>query len=94
MQALAEYDTGICDCGFHQSITDNPANLLKIEERVCNVCVAAARYSRLQDYADEQASKQMGEVPPGAPAPGDGRKTYVVRDIAGEMARASRPRAH
>lgn len=87
MLALGQYEASVCDCGFHSSLTNDPANHFTFEERVCPVCRGSARYGRIQRAADELAMKQIGEnAPPATPHPTDGRKTFARQLGAHELA--------
>lgn len=79
LQALAVYESGICDCGHHASLTSDTANLFRLEERVCLVCKSTAQYARIQQAKDDEASKDS-DGKPAAPAkerPSDGRRSYI-----------------
>ena len=76
--ALATYEAGLCECGWHKDLTDDRSNHFTFDDRTCPVCKGTARWSRMQQAADEQAEKSMGEnAPPGAARPSDGRHTSV-----------------
>lgn len=77
--ALAIYDRGICECGYHSSLTSDPANQFEIQDRTCNVCGALARYSRIQQENDAEVERRAGgdKMPAKAPRPSDGRRTGV-----------------
>lgn len=82
------YEAELCACGFHSSLTD-PENghAFTFVERRCPVCAAAAKYGRIQDANDDAAAKAAGEnAPPTADKPGDGRRTFMRRMTAAEVA--------
>lgn len=94
MRAFAIYERGLCDCGFHMSLTEDRSNYFAIEERRCPVCASAAKYGRIQQDADDRAKKAQGEnPPPGSPQPGDGRTTYLRRMSPVEVAEKRARRA-
>lgn len=54
MQALAEYEAGVCSCGLHRSIADDdPA--FDLEDHVCPVCAALDREIRVRDKLEHEA---------------------------------------
>lgn len=76
--ALRAHDARVCECGIHEDVTGDPANLLTIDSRVCPICKALAVDQRVRDAADEKAMKAHGEnPPPSAPRPSDGRRTFI-----------------
>lgn len=78
MLDLGRYEAGVHDCGFHRSLTSDPANHFTPETDVCPVCKGYDQYRRIQQDADEQFRKNLGEKPPpGTPLPSDGRRTYM-----------------
>lgn len=78
MLALAQYEAGICGCGFHKSLTHDKANHFTWAEDTCPVCAGASRYMRRQAAEDEKAIEALGGDPsPLAPRPDDGRYTYT-----------------
>jgi hypothetical protein len=80
MRALGAYEGGICACGFHSSLTSDPANFFTFEDSRCNVCKEAARYARIQNAADDEDEKRAGDNPPvGRVKPADGRRTFLKR---------------
>lgn len=92
MLALAHYETGICECGFHSSLTSDPSNFFTIEESRCLVCKGAAVHSRIQHAADDEVIARMGEdPPPDRVRPDDGRRTYL-RPMTPDEAQAARAR--
>lgn len=94
MLALAVYEAGVCECGFHEDITSDPSNLLTIDSRVCPVCKSVAVHQRKQQAADEKAEKALGQdPPPGAPRPDDGRHEFVRPLTPEEAERAQAHRA-
>lgn len=85
--ALAVYEAGICSCGFHESLTSDKSNYFQPEHRVCPVCAAADKWSRITADADQQAAKARGDkAPPSLTHPEDGRKLYVRRLTEAEVA--------
>ena len=78
MLALEVYERGICECGFHEDLTDPAQHFYQIETRTCPVCAGTARYGRVQHDADEKQRKAFGDtMPPSTPDPADGRKTFI-----------------
>jgi hypothetical protein len=78
MLAYGQYEAGLCDCGYHESLATDPSNHFTFEEKVCPVCRGSARYGRIQQAADEAATKARGEhAPPAMPHPADGRRTFA-----------------
>ncbi len=74
--ALAQYESGVHECGFHWSLLEDKSNVFMPEHKVCPVCRGATRYARIQNKADEGARKQ-NENNPHAPDPADGRSLYM-----------------
>lgn len=80
MRGLVAYEAAICDCGFHSTLTHDPANFFTIDDDKCPVCATAARWSRMQAAADDEDKKRAGDNPPPHRAqPDDGRRTFVRR---------------
>lgn len=78
MYALAEFERGICACGFHSSLTDDRSNLFTFETKVCNVCAGWSKMGRMQAAQDAREEELLGEKPPpNATRAGDGRRTYM-----------------
>lgn len=72
------YEHGVCECGFHESLTTDRSNHFTFDVRECPVCKGAAKFARIQQHADEQADKRLGDDPPPTAArAGDGRRTYL-----------------
>lgn len=94
MRALTAYESGLCKCGFHSTLTNDRDNFFTFEDRRCPVCAASDRYARMQDASDEKAKKAAGEnPPPGSPQPGDGRLTFLRRMSDAEVAQARAKRS-
>jgi hypothetical protein len=77
--SLARYDGEVCQCGYHESMTADDANVWMPATRTCPVCAGLDQYRRQEHAADEEARKK-GEAekrPPRAPLPSDGRTTYM-----------------
>lgn len=88
MLALEVYERGICECGFHEDLTEPEQNFYQIETRTCPVCAGTARAKRVQNEADEKIRKRMGEnAPPATPDPADGRRTFVRPLTGAELER-------
>lgn len=84
--SLARFEQGVCDCGFHESLTSDLANHFTPVVKVCNVCKGLAPFLRKQDAEDERAVKALGETPdPLAPRPQDGRRMYTRMMSADEV---------
>lgn len=78
MRALYAYEAGLCECGWHESLTQDRTNHFTFEDKVCNVCAGSAQYARTLADRDQKHSKAMGEnAPAGARRPGDGRRTML-----------------
>lgn len=79
MLALAEFESGICECGFHSSLTHNTANVFNFEVDHCPVCAGRAQYDRLQVKDDREEIEKLGEhALPTVPRPTDGRHVSMV----------------
>lgn len=92
MLALAYYERGVCDCGFHESVATDRANTFTFETKVCPLCRASAKMNRIQASADETADNQLGEkAPPGAPRAADGRRTFLRQLTPLEVAAQTGP---
>lgn len=93
MLALEYYRRGVCECGFHESLTV-PENHFTFDVKVCPVCRGAAKMARLQEHADEQSDKALGDNPaPGLHRSGDGRRTFIRQlsplEVAASVAKQS-----
>jgi hypothetical protein len=78
MEALSIYESGVCECGFHESLATDKANVFTFETRSCPVCRGTAKFARIQGHADEQSDKSLGDNPaPGLNRSADGRRTFV-----------------
>lgn len=91
MLALAEYESGVCACGFHKSQTRDKANVFSFQVDHCPVCAGQARYGRLQASDDNEEDERVKGAPPAAPRPNDGRlvsmkleRTSVAEEPPGE----------
>lgn len=94
MRALVAYERGLCSCGFHSSLTEDPSNAFAIEEDRCPVCARAAQYARVQADNDERAAKARGEnAPANVPRPEDGRRTWLRRMTPDEVKKRRAVRA-
>lgn len=92
MLALAQYEAGVCDCGFHESVAQDRDNFFTFDQRTCPVCRGAARYARMQAANDESAYKIHGDNPaPSVPHPADGRRTFVKQLSTDEVAELKAP---
>lgn len=90
MLALGIYEAQVCECGFHASLANNPANFFTFETKVCPVCAGVAKFGRRQSDADEKEVKaRHGEddPPPNATLPDDGRRMFVRQMSPDEVAR-------
>jgi hypothetical protein len=76
--ALAQYESEICDCGFHTTVADSdPALAMKV--RVCPVCAGLAQNFRVIRAQDDAAEKQLGQnPPPERERPEDGRHIQLI----------------
>lgn len=89
MLALAQYEAGICACGFHTSLTHDRANYFTWAEDVCPVCAGAAVHMRQQAANDDKIIEAMGTDPsPLLPRPDDGRHIYTKLMTDAEVATA------
>lgn len=79
MAGLAIFEKGIHACGYHLSLTSDPANHFKVEQSECLLCANLARFDRVQGEADQRELRQIGgdSAPAGAPRSSDGRVTSV-----------------
>ena len=78
MLGLSDYEAGICDCGFHESLTHDKANVFSFKTDRCPVCTGRARYERLQASDDREEEEKLGEnPPPTAQRPSDGRRVFM-----------------
>lgn len=76
MLGLAEFERGVCACGWHESLIEG--GHFAIEERVCPVCAAGARYDRITEDSDSKWREALGEnPPPDRKDPADGRSAFV-----------------
>jgi hypothetical protein len=94
LMALARFESGLCECGFHESLTSDRANVFQPEFQTCLVCAGVERYARVQADADRAAMKVHGDDPPAVtPRPTDGRRLFVRRlsEVEVEQMRAKRP---
>lgn len=79
MLALAEFEAGICDCGFHRSLAQNKANEFIFEVDRCPVCAGRAQYERLEAKEDREEIAKLGEnAPPTTARPADGRRVSMM----------------
>lgn len=74
VQALADYEAGMCDCGLHRSVADTDPDM-EMAERICPSCAALAKNRRIIAAADEKATKAVTgkALPPEETLPTDGR---------------------
>lgn len=73
---LKLYDAGVCRCGHHRDLTNDPDANFKIEVERCDACATVAKFLRRQDVEDAAALKALGDpskVPADTPRPSDGR---------------------
>lgn len=74
MQALADYNAGICECGLHRSVADEDPDL-EVTIRRCPVCAGMDKNIRILHARDDAALKGLGENPAAsADRPSDGRR--------------------
>lgn len=74
--ALARYELEVHSCGYHSSLTHDPANVFMPTEDTCPVCKGRDAFARIQHDADQKAEKAAGDDPRKS-RPGDGRTTYM-----------------
>jgi hypothetical protein len=87
MQALAEYEAGVCECGLHESEADKDPDL-EIVPRHCPVCAGTARQMRVLAAEDEATVKQVygtNKPPAAAELPDDGRHMRMRRKAPAEQ---------
>lgn len=82
--ALAEFEAGVCSCGFHRSLTMDPANGFTTQTEWCPVCAGAAISDRLREKADNETDKILKDRPHES-RPSDGRHTYIRQLTADEL---------
>lgn len=94
MLALELYESGLCSCGWHESLTQDKANHFTFTDKHCPVCRGTAQYARVQAEQDQRATKALGDTPdPAAPRPTDGRRTIVRMMGDAEVATRAEDRA-
>lgn len=76
MLGLAEYEAGVCSCGFHRSQRDPAENFYTWETETCPMCSASAKRDRENEAEDAKVRKAAGDGPITS-LPSDGRKTYL-----------------
>lgn len=77
---LALYEAGVCECGYHQSLTSDPTNRFSVTADTCNVCAAIAVHARVQHEADQQVERAGGvddKPDPRTRRPTDGQRISV-----------------
>lgn len=78
MLGLSAYEDGLCECGFHESLTGDKSMHFTFENHVCPVCKGSAQWARMQHHQDDEARKAHGDnPPPNTPDPADGRRSFV-----------------
>lgn len=75
MRALMAYESDICECGFHRSLTSDKSNLFEFNYSTCNVCRGLDRWRRIE--ADQAQKSPQAEQPASAPRSEDGRKLSI-----------------
>ena len=88
--ALARFEAEICQCGFHPSIANDPANHFQPGTRTCPVCAGAALWQRVLHDGDEKHAKANKDAPPTTPQPADGRLAFM-RLLTPQEAEAATP---
>lgn len=74
MLALAAYEGGLCDCGFHADLTEADDVAFTLDQRQCPVCAADSRWKRMAEAED---AKLRGDEPrPDRKDRADGRKVW------------------
>jgi hypothetical protein len=86
MLALAEYESEICACGFHSTLTKNKSNHFGFELDTCEVCAGREQYARMQAKDDAEEEKKLEKSPPETPRPADGRRVFMRMKPAGLVA--------
>ena len=74
MAELAAYEAGVCDCGFHESLSTDTANIFEPVVKKCPLCASLAVRERVQDDREHKAIEDKG---PDFPRPSDGRRTLL-----------------
>lgn len=75
---LAQVEAESCPgCGWHESLIEDDANVFGPVDEVCPTCAAKARWERVNADEVEKHAEQHRHAPPGAPRPGDGRRTLM-----------------
>lgn len=91
MLALTQFESELCSCGNHISITEDPSNVFMPETRVCRVCAGMDQFTRIQQDRDSAAEKALPkDAPPRTPRPADGRRTFL-RPIGADELAARKP---
>lgn len=86
MLGLVRYETRVCECGFHESLTHDPSNHFTPEVDQCPVCKGVAQFVRVLNAGDDAARKALGENrPPATPDPADGRHVRMRMMSADEV---------
>lgn len=69
----------MCQCGFHSSLTHDPAHHFTFEVDTCPVCRGSAQYERMLAEADKrfQTRRGEGDLPAAAARPADGRRVFT-----------------
>lgn len=83
MLALAEYEAGVCACGFHKSIAQNKSHLFSFEQEHCHACAGWAQYGRLQAQDDHEEDERLKGAAPEDERPSDGRRVHMRVTPAG-----------
>ena len=84
--ALRAYQAGVCECGVHESLTADKANVFTLEKRTCPVCRSSAQYGRVLAEEDKRAEERLKDAAPVTPRPSDGRRVFLRQLSALEVA--------
>ena len=80
MLALAEFESGVCDCGVHSSLSHDKSNYFKLVEGKCPLCASLEVQGRIRAQHDAAAAKSA-EDHPARPLPSDGRR-LALRQVS------------
>lgn len=75
--AYLEYQRGVCECGFHESLTADKGNVFTFDARTCPVCKGSAQYGRRLAAEDREVEERLKDQPPATPRPSDGRRLGI-----------------
>lgn len=76
MLALALYEAGLCECGFHTSLAHDPEKWFTVEDQRCPLCADLEAQGRVRAEKDRKVEEALKDQP-AAPRPSDGRRSFV-----------------